>query len=46
MPLIELVLEGRHFFVVEFPVVDSMRMANIIVETYFQEYNTDFRTIR
>ena len=46
IPPIESVLEGRHFFVTAFPGVDTMGMANIIVETYFQEYNMYSRVIR
>ena len=45
-PLIESVLEGRHFFVVGFPRVGTMGTASIIIETYFQEYNTYSRVIR
>ena len=46
MPPVGSVLEGRHFFVVGFPRVGTMGMANIIIETYFQEYNMYFRAIR
>ena len=45
VPPIERVLKGRHFFVVGFPRVGTMGMANIIIETYFQEYNMYFRAI-
>ena len=45
MPLVRSVLEGRHFFVVGLPEVDTMGMVSITIETYFQEYNMYFRAI-
>jgi len=46
MPPIENVLEGRHFFVVGYSGVGTMRVANIIVEMDSHEYSMYFETIR
>ena len=45
MPPVGSVLEGRHFFVVGLPEVDTMGMVSITIETYFGEYNAYFRAI-
>ena len=45
-PLIESVLEGRHFSVVGFWGVCTIGVAHIIVDIGSQEYNMYFRTIR
>ena len=45
-PSIEMVLEGRQFFVCEFSGVRTIRVAHITIEIHFQEYNVYYSAIR
>ena len=45
-PLIEMALEGRHFFVAAFPGVCTIGVTHITVEIYSHEYNMYYGAIR